>query len=79
MKRNRFFVMLVVLAMLSAVTLTPVSAAGSSTVNVQILAVNDFHGAVDPSLTKPSSSDQTTWYYRGGAEYLVNRTYAKDI
>lgn len=72
MKRNRFFVMLVVLALLTAVTLTPVSAAGSSTVNVQILAVNDFHGAVDPSLTKPSSTDQATWYYRGGAEYLAN-------
>ena len=24
-----------------------------SNVNVQILALNDFHGALDPSLTKP--------------------------
>jgi len=39
---------------------------------VQILAINDFHGALDPALTKPSSTDQTTWYYRGGAEYLAN-------
>jgi len=48
-------------------------------VNVQILAVNDFHGAVDTSLTKPTdpltgkpTTDQTKWYYRGGAEYLAN-------
>ena len=40
-------------------------------VDVQILALNDFHGALDPSLTKPSSTDNTTWYYRGGAEYLT--------
>jgi 5'-nucleotidase len=43
-----------------------------SNVNVQILAVNDFHGALDASLTKPSSTNQATWYYRGGAEYLAN-------
>ena len=72
MKRNKIFALLVVFALLSAVSLSPASAAaGSANVNVQILAVNDFHGAVDPSLTKPSSSDQATWYYRGGAEYLV--------
>ena len=41
-------------------------------VNVQILALNDFHGAVDAALTKPSSTNQATWYYRGGAEYLAN-------
>jgi 5'-nucleotidase len=50
----------------------PVSAGKPATVDVQILAVNDFHGALDPSLTKPSSTDQATWYYRGGAEYLAN-------
>jgi 5'-nucleotidase len=73
MKMNKFFVLVVVLALLSAATLTPVAAAGKpASVNVQILAVNDFHGALDPSLTKPSSTDQTTWYYRGGAEYLAN-------
>src|SRR5450756_1739242 len=40
-------------------------------VDVQLLAVNDFHGALDPSLTKPVALDNTTWYYRGGAEYLA--------
>jgi 5'-nucleotidase len=72
MKLSRFFVLVVVLALLSAAA-TPAAAAGKPTsVTVQILAVNDFHGALDPSLTKPSSTDQSTWYYRGGAEYLAN-------
>ncbi len=72
MKLNRFFVMMVVLALLFAMTLSPASAAGSTYANIQILSVNDFHGALDPSLTKPNSADQSTWYYRGGAEYLAN-------
>ncbi len=52
--------------------LLPTAAAKPANVTVQILAVNDFHGALDPSLTKPNATDQTTWYYRGGAEYLAN-------
>ena len=73
MKTNKFFVLVVLLALLSAATLTsPVAAGKPAPVTVQILAVNDFHGALDPSLTKPSSTDQSTWYYRGGAEYLAN-------
>ncbi|NJC95460.1 MAG: bifunctional metallophosphatase/5'-nucleotidase [Anaerolineales bacterium] len=72
MKINKLFVFAAVLALLSAMTLTPtVSAEKPASVTVQILAVNDFHGALDPSLTKPSSTDNTTWYYRGGAEYLT--------
>jgi 5'-nucleotidase len=52
---------------------TPAAAAGKPVpVVVQILAVNDFHGALDPSLTKPgNTTDQNLWYYRGGAEYLT--------
>lgn len=50
---------------------SPVYADKPADVNVQILAVNDFHGALDPSLSKPSSTDNTTWYYQGGAEYLA--------
>lgn len=73
MKTNKIYVLVIVLALLSAVMLTPAAAAGKpASVTVQILAVNDFHGALDPSLTKPSSTNQTTWYYRGGAEYLAN-------
>jgi 5'-nucleotidase len=71
MKKNKVYVLVIVLALLSAVMLTPAIAKAPETVAVQILAVNDFHGALDPSLTKPSSTDQTTWYYRGGAEYLA--------
>lgn len=72
MKMNKFLVFAVILALVSALTYTPSVAAGKpAPVVVQILAVNDFHGSVDPSLTKPSSTDQSTWYYRGGAEYLT--------
>ncbi len=73
MKANRFFVLVIVLALLSAVMTVPAAASTQpAPVSVQILAVNDFHGALDPSLTKPSSTDQSTWYYRGGAEFLAN-------
>ena len=74
MKMNKFFVFVVVLSLLSAVTAAPAAAAGKpASVAVQILAVNDFHGALDPTLTKPNNTtDQSLWYYQGGAEYLAN-------
>ncbi|PKO04100.1 MAG: bifunctional metallophosphatase/5'-nucleotidase [Chloroflexi bacterium HGW-Chloroflexi-3] len=73
MKIKKFFVFIVVLALLSVVVQTqPVSAEKPAPVEVQILVVNDFHGALDTSLTKPNKNDNTTWYYRGGAEYLAN-------
>jgi 5'-nucleotidase len=51
----------------------PVSAGKPPSVEVQILAVKDFHGALDASLTKPgNTTDPSKWYYRGGAEYLAN-------
>ncbi len=71
MKTSRLFVLVTVLSLLAAVTAMPVAAAQPASVNVQILAVNDFHGALDPALTKPNANDNTTWYYRGGAEYLT--------
>ncbi len=70
---NRFVVLVAVLGLLTAATTVPVAAAQPAPVTVQILAVNDFHGALDPSLTKPNNTtDQSQWYYRGGAEYLAN-------
>jgi 5'-nucleotidase len=74
MKIKNIFVFFVVLALLSVVVQTqPVAAEKPAPVQVQILAVNDFHGALDASLTKPSNTtDQSKWYYRGGAEYLAN-------
>ena len=73
MKMNRPFVLILVLVLLSALTLTPAAAATKpASVTVQLLAVNDFHGALDASLTKPgNTTDETKWYYRGGAEYLT--------
>ena len=54
---KKFFVLVVVLVLLSALTLTPAAATGKpAPVTVQILALNDFHGAVDAALTKPSST-----------------------
>jgi 5'-nucleotidase len=73
MKTNKLFVLVIVLALLSALVSTTAAAAGKpAPVTVQILALNDFHGALDPALTKPNTNDNTTWYYRGGAEYLAN-------
>jgi 5'-nucleotidase len=70
---KKLFVFVAVLALLSAAILTQPAAAGKpASVTVQILAVNDFHGALDASLSKPSSTDSSTWYYQGGAEYLAN-------
>ncbi len=73
---NKFLRISASLALLAILFSLPFSAAQakpSGTVNVQILAVNDFHGALDPSLVKPGNTpDQTQWYYRGGAEYLAN-------
>lgn len=40
----------------------PVFASKPASVNVQILAINDFHGALDPALTQPTATptDKTT-------------------
>jgi 5'-nucleotidase len=67
----RFLTVLFLLAL--AISLVPPAfAAKPPTVDVQILALNDFHGALDPSLTKPDKDNSSTWYYTGGAEYLAN-------
>src|SRR5512144_2949297 len=73
MKMNRPFVLILVLVLLSALTLTPAAAATKpASVDVQLLAVNDFHGALDPPLVKPNNTiDQSKWFYRGGAEFLT--------
>ncbi len=72
MKTSKLFAIIVIFALLTAALQTSgVSADKPDVVEVQILAVNDFHGALDAALTKPSSTNQATWYYRGGAEYLT--------
>jgi 5'-nucleotidase len=73
MRTRSLYSLSLVLALVLLLALPgPVSAGKPADVKVQILAINDFHGALDPSLTKPSATDNTTWYYRGGAEYLAN-------
>lgn len=60
---------ILVLAMLLALP-APVLAAGKPPpVEVQILAINDFHGALDPSTVRVTRNPDT-FYYAGGAEYL---------
>jgi 5'-nucleotidase len=66
------FSLVLTLAMLLALSFPVAAATKPPSVDVQILSLNDFHGALDASLTKPSTTDNTTWYYRGGAEYLAN-------
>ena len=71
MKIKKLFGLVVILALI--LTAVPAAAGIPAPVTVQILALNDFHGALDPSLTKPgNTTDETKWYYRGGAEYLAN-------
>ncbi len=73
--RSLLYSLSVVLALALMLGLSVPAAAAltkPASVDVQLLAVNDFHGALDPSLTKPgNTTDQTQWYYRGGAEYLT--------
>jgi len=73
--KSLFFSLSLVLALTMLLALPFSASAGGKppAVDVQILAVNDFHGALDPSVTKPNNTtDQSQWYYRGGAEYLAN-------
>jgi 5'-nucleotidase len=75
MQMKKFLYVLGVIALVTILisqSFSTAQAKPSGTVNVQILALNDFHGALDAALTKPSSTDQNTWYYRGGTEYLAN-------
>jgi 5'-nucleotidase len=73
MKKFFYALGVIVLALIIiSQSFSSVQAKPPSNVNVQILAINDFHGALDPSLTKPNSTNQAAWYYRGGAEYLAN-------
>jgi 5'-nucleotidase len=61
---------LIVIALLAlfALAVLPAAAAPSGTVNVQILAVNDFHGNLEP----PSgSSGRIGTINAGGVEYLA--------
>ena len=67
-KSVRLFSLLVVLVLLLSTAVVSVGAKPSGTVDVQILAVNDFHGNLEP----PSgSSGRIGTVNAGGAEYLA--------
>ncbi len=51
----------------------PAFAAKPANVDVQILALNDFHGALDPSTVKTPGTSPQQYYYVGGAKYLAYR------
>lgn len=68
MKNKRIFSVLLLLVLLSTLVFTTVSAKPSPTINVQILAVNDFHGNLEPPA---GSSGRIGTINAGGAEYLA--------
>lgn len=68
MKQKRLLALMLVIALLSAVVLTPAIAKEPETVAVQVLAVNDFHGNLEPPL---GSSGRIGAVNAGGAEYLA--------
>lgn len=67
MKRQKF-ASLTVFTLLLALILKPVSAKPSGTVDVQILAINDFHGNLEPPAGSSGRIDNIN---AGGVEYLA--------
>ena len=67
-KSVRLFSLLIVLILLFSTAVVSAGAKPSGTVNVQILAVNDFHGNLEPPA---GSSGRIGSVNAGGAEYLA--------
>ena len=68
MKNKKVFSILLLLVLLSTLIVSTVSAKPSPTIDVQILAVNDFHGNLEPPA---GSSGRIGTINAGGAEYLA--------
>ena len=68
MKNKKIFSVLLLLLLLSTLVFSNASAKRATTVNVQILAVNDFHGNLEPPA---GSSGRIGTINAGGAEYLA--------
>jgi 5'-nucleotidase len=68
MKNKKVFSIMLLLVLLLTLIVSTVSAKPSPTVNVQILAVNDFHGNLEPPA---GSSGRIGTINAGGAEYLA--------
>ncbi len=76
MKNTKFLAIAIALIMISALLLTPVSAKPSGTVNVQVLALNDFHGNLIPPTSSSGcvpavSGCPAPNVPAGGVEYLA--------
>jgi 5'-nucleotidase len=73
-KSSPFILMTIVLVLVATLAVVPAGAKPSDTVDVQILALNDFHGNLEP----PSgSSGRIGSINAGGAEYLA--TYINNL
>jgi 5'-nucleotidase len=68
MNQKKFVVLVLMVVLLSAIMLTPAIARAPETVSVQILAVNDFHGNLEPPA---GSSGRIGSINAGGVEYLA--------
>jgi 5'-nucleotidase len=66
--KSQKFASLTVFTLLLALILKPVSAQPSGTVDVQILAINDFHGNLEPPTGSSGRIDNIN---AGGVEYLA--------
>ncbi len=75
MYKKRLFVLCSVLLMLTMVfsSTGKVAAEKPASIDLQILAVNDFHGAIDPSTVTVTKAPLFTGYVAGGVEYLSAR------
>jgi len=72
--KSLIYVLILTLAM--SLLSFPVGAKPAGNVNVQILAVNDFHGALDASPATVPNTNPAVKYYVGGVEYLSARLKA---
>src|SRR5512146_284507 len=70
--KSIFFSILLVFS-LAASLAAPAAADRPARVDVQILSLNDFHGALLPSTARIANPNPAQPYYVGGAAYLAAR------
>src|SRR5215203_4166656 len=72
-KLSPISMLVLVLALVATMAVVPVAAKPSATVDVQILAINDFHGNLEPPA---GSSGRIGTVNAGGVEYLATHINA---
>lgn len=80
MRTKSLFYSISLVLVLTLVLALPIPAAAKGkppTIDVQILALNDFHGALDPITVRVSTSPPLS-YYAGGVEYISTRLKEKE-